>query len=360
VTTIVPAVELTPAALEEIRNAIVHGYDKASMTDRLRFTWGLELGDEFNTDTGFKFIAGDLVKFAEREGKVAELLGLAYAAKPQNPKLSAAAQKYLADPQAAIDKYVETAPPPLLPNNLEAVITTRSRLFKYGEFLARLHAVGNRLCRIEIPDGGGTGWLVGASHVLTNYHVVQAVALGQLKPDKIVCRFDFWSEESDAAPKGTAVRVRANGLIAVSEYSESDLTGTGTPNPDQLDYGLLRLARPIGNSTLKGGKRGWFELPEKPPIIARGDPAMIPQHPDARALEVAFGRVLEFPGVGLRYRYDVTTEHGSSGSPVFNADLTLFGLHHAADPAKHPAYNQAVPLWRIARDLSAKQYDWTG
>ena len=106
--------------------------------------------------------------------------------------------------------------------------------------------------------------------------------------------------------------------------------------------------------------RGWFDLPDKAPIIARGDAAMIPQHPAGRPLEVAYGRVLEFPGGGRRYRYDVTTEGGSSGSPVFDTDLTLFGLHHAADPTGAPDYNQAVPLWRVARDLQAHNVVWTG
>ncbi|MDQ4087287.1 MAG: serine protease [Pseudomonadota bacterium] len=357
VTRIDPAVELTPEALAEIQAAILHGYNLVSLTHRLRFTWGLELPNEVNAQQPFRHVVGDLIAYAVSEGRVADLLAVTYSAKPQNPKLSQAANKYLGDPQAALAKYEGAAPP--LPTSLEALVTTRSRLFSFAEFRARVNAIGARLCRIEVPDGGGTGWLVGASHVLTNYHVVERVVSGEVSPEQLVCRFDFWSE-SEADPTGTPVRLAPEWLRASSRYSQSDLTATGQPAPDELDYALLRLAEPAGAQDRGGATRGWFEFGPQAPIVARADPAMIPQHPDGRELEVAFGRVLEFPGTGMRYRYDVTTEPGSSGSPVLNADLTLFGLHHAADPGSRPAYNQAVPLWRIARDLQARNVDWTG
>ena len=52
-------------------------------------------------------------------------------------------------------------------------------------------------------------------------------------------------------------------------------------------------------------------------------------------------------------RYDVTTASGSSGSPCLPFDLDIIGLHHAAEPASNPRYNQAIPLWAIAKDLEA-------
>jgi hypothetical protein len=359
-TRIDPAAELTPQALEEIQAAIVHGYTLPILSQRLRYKWGMKLADEINVAQGFKFVVGDLIAYAEAQGKAAELLALAVSGRPQNPLLSAAAGRYLAEPGQAAVKYADAAPP-TLPGSLEALVTTRSRLFGFGEFLARVRAIGARLCRVELPDGGaGTGWLVGASHLLTNYHVVQRAIRGEIASDQIVCRFDFWAEQEGAAdPAGTPVGLAAAWLGASSPYSQSDLNGTGDPAPTELDYALLSLAEPAGNAVVPGGgTRGWFEFGPEAPIVARADPAMIPQHASGRPLEVAFGQVLEFPGTGMRYRYDVTTEPGSSGSPMFNADLTLLGLHHAADPQSQPHYNQAVPLWRIARDLAGRGVDW--
>jgi hypothetical protein len=353
-TRIDPAAELTPEALEEIQAAIVHGYTLPILSQRLRYKWGMKLADEINVAQGFKYVVGDLLSYAEGQGKAAELLALAVSGRPQNPLLAAAAQRYLAEPGQAAVKYADAAAPPL-PGSLEALVSTRSRLFDFGEFQARVKAIGVRLCRIELPDGGrGTGWLVGAAHLLTNYHVVQRAIRGEIAPDPIVCRFDFWSEQAGAAdPEGTPVGLAPAWLAASSPYSQSDLTGTGDPAATELDYALLNLAEPIGS-----GARGWFDFGPEAPIVARADPAMIPQHAGGGPLKVAFGQVLEFPGSGMRYRYDVTTEPGSSGSPVFNADLTLLGLHHAADPHSQPDYNQAVPLWRIARDLAALGVDW--
>lgn len=360
-TRIDPAIEITPQALEEIQAAIVHGYNLAALNQRLRYKWGMKLADEINVAQGFKYVVGDLIAYAEGQGQVPELLALAVSGRPQNPLLSKAAAHYLADPQQAAIKYSDVATP-TLPGSLEALVTTRSRLFGFGEFLTRVRAIGTRLCRVELADGGrGTGWLVGASHLLTNYHVVERAVRGELTPDQIVCRFDFWSEQEGAAdPAGTpAGLAAADWLAASSPYSQSDLSGTGDPAATELDFALLNLAEPVGNAALPGGgTRGWFEFGPEAPIVARADPAMIPQHASGRPLEVAFGRVLEFPGMGMRYRYDVTTEPGSSGSPVFNADLTLLGLHHAADPEGQPDYNQAVPLWRIARDLAGRGVDW--
>jgi hypothetical protein len=357
-------IETADANSEEGFNAIFEavkaGYDKQSLPLRLLLKWGIDIEEEVDTDQGFKYVLGDYLKLVRKEGKLAELLALAYSGNIGNPLLAAAARRYLEDPQAALAKY-ENAKPPELPGSLEALVTTRSKLVAFGEFLERVRSLGHRLCRIEVPGGGGTGFLVGASHVLTNHHVIQPVQEGRAPVEDVICRFDFWAPDGKGEAAGTPFHLAAEWLRGDSPYSRSDLTGTGEPGDSELDYALLRLDAEAGNGeAADGARRGWFDLPDKAPIIARGDAAMIPQHPAGRPLEVAYGRVLEFPGGGRRYRYDVTTEGGSSGSPVFDTDLTLFGLHHAADPAGAPDYNQAVPLWRVARDLQAHNVVWTG
>lgn len=349
----------TDEAFNAIYEAVRAGYDKDSLSLRLLLKWGIDLKEEVDAGQGFKYVLGDYMQIVRKQGKLPELLALAFSGNTGNPLISAAAAKYLDDTEAALAKY-NNAEPPKLPGSLEALVTTRSRLLRFGEFLERVQSLGHRLCRIEVPNGGGTGFLVGASHVLTNFHVIEPVKEGGAPFEDVVCRFDCWSSDGKTEAKGTPVALAADWLRADRPYSRSDLTGTGEPAADQLDYALLKLASTEGKGKAPdGGERGWFELPEKAPIIARGDAAMIPQHPSGRELEVAYGRVLEFPGTGLRYRYDITTEGGSSGSPVFNADLTLFGLHHAADPEGKPDYNQAVPLWRVVGDLKARAVDWT-
>lgn len=347
---------ITPETLGEIHDAIVAGYDHDSLGRLLRYNWGLKLANEFDVSHGLNKLVDELVDYAEAGGRLFELLGLAYAGQPGNPKLHSAADRYLANPDAALSKYVGDKP--ALPGSLEALVQSHSRLFDYGKFLERVRALGARLCRVEVADKRGTGWLVGASHALTNFHVAGDVIEDRVAVGELVCRFDFWAErENDPAPTGTPIKVDA--IVASSRYSESDVSGTGSPAEGELDYALMKLAEPVGNSNDRdSAKRGWFEFTSEQPIIARGDIAMIPQHAQARPLEVAYGNVVDFPATGLRYRYDVTTEPGSSGSPVFTPDLALFGLHHAADPKQNPTFNQAVPVWRVARDLETKQIVW--
>jgi hypothetical protein len=143
--------------------------------------------------------------------------------------------------------------------------------------------------------------------------------------------------------------------LAKSGYSESDISGEGEPKAEELDYAVLQLADRIGERPGRGDdQRGWFSLLTERPLLALRDFAVVPQHPEGRRLEVAWGSVLNFNSLGNRVRYDTSTSAGSSGAPCLTIDLEIFGLHHARDPSIDPQFNQAVPLDLIATDLRSK------
>ncbi len=242
------------------------------------------------------------------------------------------------------------------------MVNSHSRLIDYALFLARLQSVGERICRIETPIKTGTGFLVAPDCVLTNFHVVEE-AIGNLALlDKVVCRFDFRETATGANPTTPKpCKLAGNGFLAISPYSRSDLTGNGEPCADKLDYATLRLAEQVGAMPGSNGKpRGWFKMVADSPVVAMRDFVVIPQHAGGNKLEISWGSVVAFPASGNRLRYDTTTKSGSSGSPCFTADLDIVGLHHAAEPIYKPTYNQAVPLWLIARDLEAKHVNLSG
>jgi hypothetical protein len=55
---------------------------------------------------------------------------------------------------------------------------------------------------------------------------------------------------------------------------------------------------------------------------------------------------------GTRVRYATNTDHGSSGSPCFNLDWEVVGLHHMGDPAWiNPRFNEGVPIGVIQQRL---------
>jgi hypothetical protein len=281
---------------------------------------------------------------------------------PGNPTARDVAQSLGLSLPAVADKYdLGKAPPPK--PALEAMVVAQSRFVDFDTFLNRFRSLGNRVSRVETPLMLGTGFLVGPDTVLTNFHVIEKIE-GRAAAAETICRFDYHAANGAGSTPREAkvVRLAADWLLAKSRYSNSDLTGEGEAGADELDYALVRLGEPLGNSPGSSGPepRGWFDLKAGRPLLAVRDYAVVPQHPAGAALKVAWGGVLGFNGAGNRVRYDTRTDAGSSGSPCFTVELEIFGLHHAADPEKQPKFNQAIPLDLICKDLTEKKVGWLG
>jgi hypothetical protein len=236
----------------------------------------------------------------------------------------------------------------------------------------RLGMIEGRVCRIEFPPkvARGTGFLIGPDRVLTNYHVIEAVAEGDFRPEKVVLRFDYLVgsdgvEVSSGVPYGLA----ADWLIDASRPSAQDKVADPStdPAPDELDYALLRLAtaagaEPVGGPTSDPAAtpRGWID-PAAAGYQYGPDTALyIVQHPDGKPMQIALDSagMLGRNGNGTRVRYTTTTQPGSSGSPCFDADWGLIALHHVGDP-RYPtlgtgAYNQGIPIGAIQALLASR------
>ncbi len=219
----------------------------------------------------------------------------------------------------------------------------------------RLMRVKDRVCRIETATGAlGTGFLVGPSAVLTNWHVVEKLAD---RPADLRCRFDY-AMQPDGSRRAGAV-VAAEALLAHAPCSPAELTADPDqppPTPDQLDYALLSLAEPAGEQGLDGHSRGWLALPEGGFPLAAGAPLLIVQHPDGAPMKLAMDTEAVIGPVadGLRVRYRTNTDNGSSGSPCFSMDWDPVALHHYGDPAwGAPRFNQGVPLGLIRAAILA-------
>jgi hypothetical protein len=339
-----PRAKLEPADLDEIHNALVEGYTVAELRQRLLLKWGLRLDRKLNLDAPFGSdqLFGLLTEWTERQGRTLDLLALAWTGNPGNDYLAAAAARLLPD-QAGARALYEDKRLPMRPASLEATVNKRSHLIGYDLFLSRYQSLGRAICRIETGFKQGTGFLVGRRSVLTNFHVVEEAIANLPLGEKIVCRFDFHGAGEEEVA-GTPLMLAADWLGPNSPYSQSDLTGTGSPESGELDFALLHLAEPVV-------ERLSLALSTEPRVVVPGDVAMVAQHPGGAELAIAYGVLTSFPADGLRYRYDCTTGHGASGAPMLSADLDLIGLHHAADPDLHPDYNQAVPTFRIARAI---------
>lgn len=353
-----PKEPLSPEDREAFHRAILEAYpDVGDLEILFAHQWGLSIDEEVLLDQPRKKVANDLLKWVRGHGREHELLGLLWYGRPGNPYLHALGERLLGDLAPIAARYerapaLAPAPPPVVTRQvLEKVVTERSRLVDVGQFTSRLERASAAVCRVETPSSKGTGFLVGRRHVLTNFHVIEEAKQAAAQGEQILCRFDYEQDERGVISGGhsLAAAPEAGWLGPHSPYSRSDVTGTGSPAPDELDYALIRLAEEVD------GGRPRLALSRDLPVVEPLDYLLIIQHPHGGPKKLAIGTVVELPETGLRYRYNVTTHPGTSGAPVFSADMLLVGLHHAADPAENPVYNQAVPIWRVARAIATDQ-----
>ena len=312
----------------------------------------------------------DVIQAADTDFWSAELVQAARAARPESPKLLAFAQRY------GLAPTVEFARHPSDP--LEAQVRAANSMHDPAAWRALMGQIEARVCHVELPARTGTGFLVGPRALMTNHHVLQPLLDGQVQPADVALRFDFKRLADGTILPGTVHRLSATDWrIDASPPSEVDKqpdTPGALPNPDELDYAVVRLAGAPGNERIgeraqadpEAPPRGWLTLPESAHPFAMDSPLTIMQHPDERPLKVAFdtSAVLDvgngggLNGNGTRVRYRTNTDRGSSGSPCFDENWTLVALHHSGDPnyeqLRKAEYNQGIPIARIRMRLGDK------
>lgn len=171
--------------------------------------------------------------------------------------------------------------------------------------------------RNEVGDGIGTGFLIRGSDVapalgdgfllLTNAHVVSDDATVQkdkkaLAPDEAVISFE-------------ALESAAGRTFGVAEL-------LWTSPPGELDATLLRL-----DGTVAGPEP--YPIARRLPVNDGAQKVYVIGHPLGKGLSISLNdnALLGYDDRLLHYR--APTEGGSSGSPVFNSQWRLIGLHHA-------------------------------
>jgi hypothetical protein len=174
-----------------------------------------------------------------------------------------------------------------------------------------------RVARVETeldPDQGfGTGFLVrgsdlkeslgGGTYLVTNAHVVSKEGgSNALRPPQ--ARVSFKALEG--------AEKRRFGVRAVRWESP----------PDRLDCAILELDSEVDLPASA------YPVASQPPVLDEGARVYIIGHPRGGTLSFSLNdnHLLDYDHRLLHYR--APTEGGSSGSPVFNQDWDLLGLHH--------------------------------
>jgi V8-like Glu-specific endopeptidase len=197
------------------------------------------------------------------------------------------------------------------------------------------------VCRLNLPAGAGSGFLIAPDLVLTNHHVL---------PDE------------DSAK------------VAVAEFNyQVDWDGTMEPvrrftcdptffhSNKELDYAIVRV------NGAPGDLYGFVDLGKRAEATVN-DFVSIIQHPNGGPKKIAFTDNKVSAVFNDLVQYSTDTEPGSSGSPVFNQDWELVGLHHrggglAGPDGKKYFTNEAIQIAPVVRDaarflgLSDELYD---
>lgn len=302
----------------------------------------------------------DLVDRANGEGWISNLLIKAREATPGNPKLYAVAQE-AGLVSSSTQKLTEA---------FESTIKIQNNQLDVAVWRSRLGEIEFTVCRIEIllQQGGtayGTGFLIGPDLVITNYHVIEPVDLGEqgkttmkgysAKATNLVCRFDYkWVSGSEVSA-GSKHHLAHNWKVFLSHSCPLGQL----PPTDKLDFAIIRLNSNVGNQVINasqdagGAKRGWL-TPRTPYTFIRGTPLFIMQHPAGGPLKLTLDTdsTIGENENGTRVTYTTNTENGSSGSPCLTEDLEVVALHHSGDPhydqADKPIYNEGIPFAPIA------------
>ena len=198
----------------------------------------------------------------------------------------------------------------------EKVLFRKSRPFEeIDRWLENLTAIKRAVCRIEWTEkngrGFGSGFLVGADLVLTNWHVAEKF-WEKNEADNVIVRFDCVRANTGEVCNGQPCKLAKDWNLPYSLKTE-------------LDFALLRL-EPGSAEEAAGHGRKPLELAKSLGTID-DEALLILQYPQAAPLQLALGANgrIEQP----RYlHYRVNTDGGSSGAPCLTQDLLVVALHH--------------------------------
>ena len=248
----------------------------------------------------------DVIEWAEASGRIRELIKGLRTAQANNKTLMVAAQTILAS------------------NDLEALVVNNPDLFSdphaWRRAMTRAEWV---VCRVENPEGValGTGFLIGPDLVMTNHHVKHSPSASfKSSPQSVRFRFGARQFEDGHLAGGKCYSLSEAGWDIQKGESE------------EFDFAIVRLGQPAGEALVgdfpEAPRRGWLAL-VKPRIEPEpGHSLFILQHPLGGVLKMANGGLKAHHDFWLDY--EVNTEPGSSGSPVFNNRWELVGLHARA------------------------------
>ena len=200
----------------------------------------------------------------------------------------------------------------------------------------------------------GTGWLIGSQHLITNFHVLNAMPEGQIansadierQAKRSLIQFDYDSEQD------SGYEIDVASLVVPRASSRRP----------KLDYAILKLDEPlIDRIPLRLAPNFIYQ-------VAGGVKPLVNiiQHPHGKEKRVGIRNNPVNSIQITEFGYFTDTDSGSSGSPVLNDLWQVVGLHVGSDKlfkkvefqdtlVKHE--NRGIHIGVIIQDLKTNYPD---
>ena len=244
---------------------------------------------------------------------------------------------------------IETLPPPgIIPGQnlsdilFERIIGRNDLLgISYMDLgLRASRAVGCvRLFQNGRHIGSGTGFMVSPQLLLTNNHVLENAEAG--REARIV--FNFQDDPAGNAQPTVTFALAPEHFFLTSK---------------PLDFSLIAVVeRSVEGRGIE--EFGWLRLIEDEGKVINGEYVTIVQHPNGHPKQIALreNQIIDMLENFIHYHTD--TAPGSSGSPLFNDQWEVVGIHHSGVPKRDNQgriLTRNNTLWTMDMDDGA--IDW--
>ena len=198
-------------------------------------------------------------------------------------------------------------------------------LFEMATLRRALNA-SHAVVLIENAHGSGTGFFIGARHILTCHHVVN--------------RSNWETTSLILHDEGGRVLSR----LGVDQY--------GITANASLDYAVLTIFGDVQTPIEP------LRLPSNSSPPNKNDRLFIIHHPEGGSKKISMTNNFVRYADHTRIQYTTLTQKGSSGAPLLNAAFNVLGIHqqasqHLPDPSDGKLYSrqQGISIHAITQDL---------
>jgi len=300
----------------------------------------------------------NLIQWAESQGLLQKLILGARGQNPGNEDLFAfAVQLGLESPQEKPQpEKKDVKPDHTEPSSLQRTIYASGGgvaidIEELGDLYRQVRQASRAVCRIEAYQSMATGFLVGPDVVMTAYFTVKNLIENasyvdpvtreetSLQPSNIKFRFGYFRlPTSPITNAGEVYSLAPDWHIASSPIDELDFAllrihGAAGHDRIYMEQGEIERGRvkvTVGHDGIymeeREIERGWVKFAATPSLVAGSD-LYILHHPHAMPLKLSCGSLLGSSEDQTRCSYNLFTEPGSSGAPIFSADWELVAFH---------------------------------